>query len=120
MNPAPDAEIHDGTELDSSMFWAAGGMISTTEDLHRFFRALLGGRLLPPAQQEEMFAVVPTKDWIPGTAYSLGISSVTLPCGATVWGMGGAIFGSWSYAYGTRDGVDRVDAGSPQGEHPGA
>ncbi|GAB3984883.1 hypothetical protein GCM10029978_095860 [Actinoallomurus acanthiterrae] len=48
MNPAPDAEIHDGTELDSSMFWAAGGMISTTGDLHRFFGALLGGRLSRP------------------------------------------------------------------------
>ncbi|GAA4636192.1 serine hydrolase domain-containing protein [Actinoallomurus vinaceus] len=104
MNPAPDAEIHDATELDSSMFWAAGGMISTTGDLHRFFGALLGGRLLPPARLEEMLTTVPTKNWIPDTAYGLGISSVTLPCGPTVWGMGGAIFGSWSYAYRTRDG----------------
>ncbi|GAA2435028.1 serine hydrolase domain-containing protein [Actinomadura vinacea] len=104
LDPAPDAEIHDATELDSSMFWAAGSMISTTGDLHRFFSELLGGRLLPPAQQGEMFTTVPTKNWIPDTAYGLGISSVTLPCGATVWGMGGAIFGSWSYTYGTRDG----------------
>ncbi|WP_084464277.1 serine hydrolase domain-containing protein [Microtetraspora fusca] len=108
MNPAPDAEIHDATELESSMFWAAGGMISTTGDLHRFFGALLGGRLLPPAQHERMFTTVPTKNWIPDTTYGLGISSVTLPCGATVWGMGGAIFGSWSYTYGTRDGEHMV------------
>lgn len=104
MNPDPDAEIHDVTEMDTAMFWAAGAMISTAGDLVEFFSALLGGRLLPPAQQREMFAVVPTRDWIPDTAYGLGISSVTLPGGATVWGMGGALVGSWSYTYGTRDG----------------
>ncbi|MFG2076495.1 serine hydrolase domain-containing protein [Nonomuraea maritima] len=104
MDPAPDAVIHDATELESSLFWAAGSMISTTGDLHRFFGALLGGGLLPSAQLEEMCTTVATRNWIPDTAYGLGISSVTLPCGATVWGMGGAIFGSWSYAYGSRDG----------------
>jgi D-alanyl-D-alanine carboxypeptidase len=79
-------------------------MISTAGDLQRLFHALLGGRLLPPGQQQEMFIMIPTRDWISHTAYGLGISSVTLPCGATVWGMGGALFGSWSYAYGTRTG----------------
>jgi hypothetical protein len=29
--------------------WAAGGMISTAENLARFYRALLHGRLLAPA-----------------------------------------------------------------------
>lgn len=101
----PDAAIHDATEIDPSPFWAAGGMISTVGDLNRFFAALLGGRLLPPAQQGEMFTTVPTKDWIPDTMYGLGISSVKLSCGVTVWGHGGSILGSWSYTYGTRDGV---------------
>ncbi|WP_431892736.1 hypothetical protein [Nonomuraea sp. bgisy101] len=44
------------------------------------------------------------RNWIPDTTYGLGVSSVKLPCGTTVWGMGGAIHGSWSYAYGPRDG----------------
>ncbi|MGC0417280.1 serine hydrolase domain-containing protein [Embleya sp. AB8] len=104
----PGAPIHDATELDSSMFWAAGGMISTAGDLNRFFGALLGGRLLPPDRQRDMFTTVPTRDWIANTAYGLGVSSVRLPCGETVWGMGGALFGSWSYAYGTRDGAQMV------------
>ncbi|MGV9305596.1 serine hydrolase domain-containing protein [Nonomuraea sp. NPDC003727] len=114
-SPEPDAKIYDVTELNTSPFWAAGGMISTAGDLNRFFRALLGGRLLPPAQQREMFTTVPTKDWIPGTAYGLGVSSMKLPCGTTVWGMGGAIFGSWSYTYGTRDG-SRVLATNVNGD----
>ncbi|WP_331721467.1 serine hydrolase domain-containing protein [Streptomyces sp. NBC_00212] len=102
--PDPDAEIYDTTELDPTPYWAAGGMISTAEDLNHFFGALLQGRLLPEIQQKAMFATVPTKGWIPGTAYGLGVCSLTLPCGTTVWGMGGAVLGSWSYTYGTRDG----------------
>lgn len=103
-DPSPDAAIHDATELDVSMFGAAGAMISTTGDLHRFFAALLGGQLLHPREQTEMMRTVPTQEWIEHTGYGLGICSVTLPTGVTVWGMGGALFGSWSYAYGTRDG----------------
>lgn len=38
----PGAPVHDGTELDPSMFRAAGGMISTAGDLNRFFRACWG------------------------------------------------------------------------------
>jgi D-alanyl-D-alanine carboxypeptidase len=104
MDPDPDAKVYDVTELDSSMFGAAGGMISTAGDLHQYFSALLGGQLLPPTQQQEMFTTVPAKDWIPHARYGLGVSSVKLPGGVTVWGMGGALFGSWSYTYGTRDG----------------
>ena len=102
--PDANAKIYDVTELNPSGGWAAGGMISTVEDLNRFFSALLRGRLLPAAQQREMFTMVPTQAWIPSTTYGLGISSVKLSCGVTVWGMGGAINGSWSYTYGTRDG----------------
>ncbi|MEU1024510.1 serine hydrolase domain-containing protein [Streptomyces sp. NPDC005904] len=106
----PGAPVHDATEFDSSMFWAAGGMISTAGDLNRFFGALLGGRILPADQQRDMFTTVPTRDWIPDAAYGLGVSSVRLPCGETVWGMGGALIGSWSYAYGARDGAKTVTA----------
>ncbi|MGP3990625.1 serine hydrolase domain-containing protein [Streptomyces sp. 3N207] len=103
-SPDPDAEIYDATELDPTPYWAAGAMISTAGDLNRFFRALLGGRLLPAPQQAEMFTMVPTKDWLPGTTYGFGISSLTLTEGRTLWGMAGALFGSWTCAYGTRDG----------------
>ncbi|MCO1653899.1 serine hydrolase domain-containing protein [Pseudonocardia humida] len=107
-DPAPDAAVHDATELDPSMFWAAGGMVSTTGDLLRFLAALLGGRLLGPAEQQRMVRTVPTVDWIADSAYGLGISALALPCGTTVWGMGGALFGSWTYAYGSPDGAHLV------------
>ncbi|WP_414941081.1 serine hydrolase domain-containing protein [Amycolatopsis sp. cmx-11-51] len=103
-SPDPAAEIYDATELEPSPYWAAGGMVSTAGDLNRFFGALLGGRLLPPEQQRAMFTTIPTKNWLPATTYGLGVSSVTLPDGTELWGMGGALFGSWSYVYGSRDG----------------
>ncbi|MET9338876.1 serine hydrolase domain-containing protein [Nonomuraea sp. NPDC003804] len=103
----PKPEIHDATEMNQSFAWAAGGIISTTGDLQRFFGELLGGRLLPAAQQQEMFTTVETKGpvpWIPGTRYGLGVFSQRLPCGVTVWGNAGATYGSWTYAMGTRTG----------------
>ncbi|WP_051779016.1 serine hydrolase domain-containing protein [Streptomyces sp. NRRL S-241] len=108
--PDADAEIHDVTELNTTFAWAAGGMVSTTRDLNRFFGELLGGRLLPPAEQREMFAVRPTPEgkWIPHTSYGLGISSIEVAPGVTVWGMGGAFHGSFCYTYGTRDGLHIV------------
>ncbi|MFF4293900.1 serine hydrolase domain-containing protein [Streptomyces vinaceus] len=108
----PGAAVYDVTELNPSWGWAAGGVVSTTGDLDRFFGALLGGRLLPPAQQQEMFTMVPTKNWIPDTAYGLGIASQRLSCGVTVWGMGGAINGSWTYTFGTRSGTRMVSVNS--------
>jgi D-alanyl-D-alanine carboxypeptidase len=100
-------EIHDVTDADLSWAGAAGGMISTTSDLHRFLSALLRGRLLPPAQQKEMFTTVSTEgsDWVPNTRYGLGVYSQKLSCGVTLWGGGGYIQGSMSYAMGDRQGT---------------
>ncbi|KAA2261977.1 beta-lactamase family protein [Solihabitans fulvus] len=102
----PDAKVYDVTELDSSLGWAAGGIVSTTGDLARFFGALLGGELFSPALQAEMWATVSTEGsgWIPNTRYGMGTFEQNLPNGVTVFGGGGALNGSWTYVMGTRDG----------------
>ena len=51
---SPQGEVITGPLLDftaqnPSWAWAAGALVSTLEDLGHFFRALLGGRLLPPS-----------------------------------------------------------------------
>ncbi|MFI8392961.1 serine hydrolase domain-containing protein [Streptomyces sp. NPDC085540] len=100
-------EVHDATDMNQSFAWAAGGVISTTGDLQRFFGALLQGHLLPAEQQQEMFTTVDTTGpvpWIPGTRYGLGVFSWALPSGVTVWGNAGATYGSWTCAMGSRDG----------------
>ncbi|MEV0253728.1 serine hydrolase domain-containing protein [Streptomyces sp. NPDC050732] len=104
-SPDPDAPVHDATELDTTPYWAAGGMISTVGDLTRYFGALLGGQLLRPEQQRELLTMVQTQNWLPRSTYGCGVSRLLLPSGTAVWGMGGALFGSWSYVYGTRDGT---------------
>lgn len=107
------AEVYDVTDQSPTTGWAAGGVVSTTGDLHRFAAALLRGKLLPPAQQREMFTMVKTgirlpdgtwKDtWILDTTYGTGVFSWKLACGVEVWGIGGAITGGFSFAMGTRD-----------------
>ncbi|GAA0943286.1 serine hydrolase domain-containing protein [Nonomuraea longicatena] len=101
---------YDLTDMNPTWAGAAGSIVSTADDLHTFYRALLSGRLLPPALQEEMFTTVSTKGvpWIDNTAYGLGVFSQKLSCGVTIWGNGGRIHGSWTYAMGTRDGKHMV------------
>ncbi|NEB80901.1 beta-lactamase family protein [Streptomyces sp. SID14478] len=102
--PDPAAPVYDVTELNPSWAGSAGDMISTTGDINRFYSALLSGRLLRPAEQKAMFTTVPTVNWIPNTEYGLGMIAQTLSCGTTVWGHGGTIHGSLSWAMGLRDG----------------
>ncbi|GAA3163259.1 serine hydrolase domain-containing protein [Planomonospora alba] len=106
MLPDADAPIHDLTEQSAAWAFGVGELISTVADLNVFLAALLKGWLLPAAQLEEMLTMTPVPDgkWLDGYSYGLGMSSVTLPCGVTVYGHGGMFIGSWSYLYGTRDG----------------
>lgn len=94
----PDGEPHDVTELNPSYAWAAGAMVSTVGDLTRFLTALLTGRLLPRAQQEQMFTPAP------GSNYGLGIVHWQPSAGPAVWGHNGMIYGSFTIVAGTRDG----------------
>ena len=110
--PAPYAHGYYGpidvtNALNPSNAWAAGAMISTVDDVARFYRALLEGRLLPPVQQHEMLDAIPVTDTSRGELfaehYGLGIYSVQLSCG-TAWGHDGGILGFNAYAYTSPDG----------------
>ncbi|MFI9149681.1 serine hydrolase domain-containing protein [Streptomyces sp. NPDC053367] len=98
----PTGPTYDVTELNPSLASAAGEMISDSADLGRFYRALLGGRLLPPRQLAEMKTTVEI-DGIPGARYGLGLIDRELSCGVHVWGHGGGIHGSSSEAVTTPD-----------------
>ncbi|MET9933488.1 MULTISPECIES: serine hydrolase domain-containing protein [unclassified Streptomyces] len=45
------------TDPRMAWYWAEGGLVSTAADLDHFITALLGGRLLPPAQQRHLYEV---------------------------------------------------------------
>ncbi|MFJ8937171.1 serine hydrolase domain-containing protein [Streptomyces sp. NPDC102365] len=93
----------DVTEFNPSAAGAAGAMISTTADLSRFYQALLGGRLLRPAELTAMRTTVRAPELDPGWAgarYGLGLMEIPLSCGGSYYSHGGDIPG-----YTTRDGV---------------
>lgn len=95
--------VVDATVMDPSWGGAAGQLISTPSDLAAFARALLDGRLLPPAQLAEMRKTVDAP-LLPGWRYGLGLFSVPLSCGGVYWGHGGDIDGFETRGGATDDG----------------
>ena len=78
--------------------WAAAGMVSTADDLQRFFSALLGGRVVGPALLRDMRTVVPAGR----LDYGLGIAVFRTPCGPA-WGHTGNAQGTITVAWNTAD-----------------
>ncbi len=94
----PPADI---SQQSPTLYGAQGDMISTTADLDRFITALFRGRLLPPAQLDDMFT-------IPAVAagpyrYGMGLLAYTFPDGVAMWGHNGETPGYASGVFATRD-----------------
>lgn len=91
----PGGPLLDSTELSMTWGSSAGDLVTTSDDLTRFWQSLLGGKLLKPAQLREMQRTVPTPDE-PGQPVSeagLGIFKTALTCGGDYWGHGGTTLG---------------------------
>jgi D-alanyl-D-alanine carboxypeptidase len=102
--PAPHGRAYaadgsDVTELDPRVAGAAGELVSTLDDLDRFYAALLRGDLLPPRHLREMLDTRAAHG-----EYGMGLFPVELPCGTTVWGHNGRISGSYVRTAATVDG----------------
>ncbi|MEW2176137.1 serine hydrolase domain-containing protein [Streptomyces sp. NPDC005406] len=92
----------DVTALDPSMAIGSGSIISTTHDLNRFYAALLGGRLLAPAELDAMRATVSAPEL--GVRYGLGLGEIPLSCGGSYFGHPGELLGYRSWSGVTPDG----------------
>jgi D-alanyl-D-alanine carboxypeptidase len=91
-----DFDGHDITDMDPTVDWAGGGLVSTAADLAAFLRALTRGQLLSIGAWSEMTR------WHPGPAgyyddYGLGLGRYTFPAAQAVGhhGVWGA-FAFWS------------------------
>lgn len=118
--PGPHAEgysnfgsgpVIDVTAINPSAADAAGSMISTTGDLSRFYSALVGGRLLRPAQLAAMETTVPATEFdqlLPAVGYGLGLMWIPLSCGDGYYGHAGDIPGYHTWDGVAPDGRDNV------------
>jgi D-alanyl-D-alanine carboxypeptidase len=98
--PVLDGPLLDFTVYNPSLAWAAGNLVSDLGDLTRFFRALLGGRLLSPGLLAEMTTTVPIGQ---GAGYGLGLLVLETPCGRLI-GHDGGIPGFITIVLSTQDG----------------
>jgi D-alanyl-D-alanine carboxypeptidase len=104
LGAGPGGTPLDFTGLSPSWAWATGNMVSTVDDVARFHRALLRGRLLPPGLLRAMQTTVDTGS---GFRYGLGLISIELPCGI-FWGHEGGLPGYENWALSSSDGEDQV------------
>jgi D-alanyl-D-alanine carboxypeptidase len=100
----PNRPLQDVTEVSPSYYWAAGNIVSTADDVARFYRALFAGRLLSPALLRTMETTTADRS---GVRWGLGIATGRLPCGA-FWGHDGAAPGYASLAYNSKDGRRQI------------
>ncbi|WP_188068511.1 serine hydrolase domain-containing protein [Brevibacillus brevis] len=103
-------ELKDVTYYNPSIASSAGDMISTADDLNKFFSALLGGKLLKEEQLKQMLTSVPTGTKEMPNGYGLGIYQTKLKNGVSVWGHSGRIPGFSTIAGGTLGGKHTLAA----------
>jgi D-alanyl-D-alanine carboxypeptidase len=101
----------DVTATSPTIAWSAGGIVSTPGDLATFMRALLAGRLLPPALLREM--KLPTPGSLNGPTalegggigtYGLGLIHYTWSHACGVWGHSGDFPGYHTLVLSSGDG----------------
>ena len=88
----------DTTHEPAWWTWAAGAIVSTADDLQRFFAALLRGRVVSSALLGEMQTLIPAGR----LRYGLGIATVPTTCGLA-WGHSGNVQGTIAVAWNTMD-----------------
>ncbi|MFC9245936.1 serine hydrolase domain-containing protein [Streptomyces sp. NPDC057136] len=97
----------DYSVYNMSWVMTGAGLVSTTEDLNRFYDTLLGGKIVNRSSLAQMQRTVPVIN-LEGQQidYGLGLHTVTIPGCGTFWGHDGSTWGaltmSWTRADGKR------------------
>ena len=102
-------KLRDLTAFNASAGWAGGGAVTSAPDMARYWRGLLGGKLLAPAQLAAMKTTVPIGNHFPAS-YGLGLMRFTQyskTCGV-LWGNGGDLPGFSSEFFNSEDGTRRA------------
>ncbi|RKS72209.1 D-alanyl-D-alanine carboxypeptidase [Actinomadura pelletieri DSM 43383] len=99
----------DYSTYDMSWAWTAGALVSTMDDLNRFYRRLFTGELIGEDALAQMRRTVPVKDADGDVVmnYGLGLYSTELPCG-TFWGHDGSVFGAGTQSLSSAGGARQI------------
>jgi D-alanyl-D-alanine carboxypeptidase len=103
----------DVTALTPTLYGAAGAILSNTQDVAHFYRALLRGRLLSPRVLRAMKTIDPVATGgvpdagILGGGWGLGLLRERFPC-ATAWGHDAENPGYMTAAWSSKDGDRQV------------
>lgn len=106
-----EGALVDLASFHPTLFGAAGALLTTTQDLNRFHRALSTGKLLPKRWVREMRTPVHS-DPTTGLEYGLGSYRLPDPCrpGGFVHGHDGTSLGTLTLSFSSPDGRRRVTA----------
>ena len=85
----------DVTRFSPSIGYSGGGIVSTTDDVTAFYKALFEGKLVRADLLSEMMTTVTARS---GEKFGLGLQARDLPCG-TVWGHSGNFPGYMMESY---------------------
>jgi D-alanyl-D-alanine carboxypeptidase len=106
--PWVDGKLRDFSAYNMTWAWGVGEIVSTAADLNRFYRALLTGRLLRPAQLAAMQTTVVEDPAHPDVGgYGLGLYWLQAPCGR-FWGHDGGTIGHATISLTSPDGRRQV------------
>lgn len=92
----------DITAVSPSYAWAAGAIVSTADDVARFYSRLFRGHLLRHDLLTAMQTTGPMAAQLKGWGYGFGLIKKPIGCG-TAFGHDGASFGFIVYAYSSKD-----------------
>jgi D-alanyl-D-alanine carboxypeptidase len=104
---------YDVTPWSPTFYGASGAILSNANDVARFYRALLKGRLLKPKQLKAMQTIDPAATGgipdagILGGGWGLGLLREKFPCGPA-WGHDSEIPGYMKAAWNSKDGNRQV------------
>jgi D-alanyl-D-alanine carboxypeptidase len=104
----------DITPLSPTLLGAAGAILSNARDLAVFYRALLQGDLLEPAELAAMQTIDPVAtggvpdSGFPGGGWGLGLLRQNFPCARKAWGHDSEIPGFMTSAWNSKDGTRQV------------
>ncbi|WP_440071411.1 serine hydrolase domain-containing protein [Streptosporangium sp. OZ121] len=100
------------TIVNSSIFWSAGGLVSTAGDVGAFYEALFGGKQAvsggEPAEGSAPRRLLEGAGAALKRADGLGVFADRLPCGTRVWNHSGMIYGYSGVAMSSEDGRRQV------------